>query len=418
MPGIEQTCSASIEDLTAQLASELRPRLGVLDALFAPTLIVVPNATIQTYLQQELSRLLGVTPNLEFQLIRSFLRDRLPDTGEWAPENRRIIGLEELHHILVALLLDTDEPWLRALPQLHDYLTAVADPTARQRRAFQLAGELSRLFMEYSFSRYETIITRWRKLGADGPRHLDGVERWQQALWWKIFGSPVQNLPKLLTLPDAFHEVSPADLRVPGAFHLFGFAYLARHFVEAIDLISRRSRVHLYTLRPTTDDPDETRLLDLWATASRDHTRQWQQLETPPTNAPLSTRHDHDTFLPRELHLLNAASIPREVESIAEEIWTVLHHHDTRGEPAPTVAVLIAGADQHAYQAHIEAVFSRTPTWTSPTWASPRTRWPWPPSSPSPAPARPTPPWRISSSPSLMIPRRAPRSAAPSSHSA
>ena len=363
MPGIEQTCSADIEELTRLLATQLESRVGSLDALFDPALIVVPNATIETYLKQEIASRLKVTPNLEFRLLRSFLRDCLPETS--GP----VIGREELHHILVDLLLDPDQPWLRALPELHGYLTAVADPDARHRRVYQLSGELSRLFMEYSFSRspslhgcdlgYEPIIERWRRLGPDGPRHLDGVERWQQVLWWKIFGSDSDRGPsRIMTLPDAFLEVSPEDLRAPESFHLFGFAYLARHFLEAIELISHRSRVHVYTLRPASEDPAEAELLQLWGHASRDHTAQWEEIHDS-TNPPAATS---GRLLPKEpIRFLNAASIPREVESIAEQIWTVLHDHHSRGEALPSIAVLIAGADQHAYQAHIESVFSRPP---------------------------------------------------------
>ena len=402
MSGIELSYHPRMESLAAELATGFEDRLGAPETLLEPATIVVPNRSIQAYLEQEISRRIGITPNLEFPLLRRFLADCLP--GEIGGVDVEILGRRQLHHILVDLLgpESPDRSWLDDCPEVTQYLERPTDVIARERRLFQLSGELTRLFMEYGFSRAAPVdgsslddsplLERWRAVGPDGPRRLDGVERWQQIVWWQIFGEggvleriEADQDIRYLTLADAFRQTSADDLDVPARFHMVGFSYIARLFVEAVHLLGRRSTIHVHALCPRADwidDPPENLdeseghlLLRQWGVAGADNIRMWNavadEIRSPraggddrsPQNLLLAMQRDieaggdaPDEIEHREgVQFFECPSIKREVEAVANEIWTLLRQsEDLRSDD---IAVLIAGDDQQAYQAQIEAVF-------------------------------------------------------------
>ncbi|MFU8804421.1 MAG: exodeoxyribonuclease V subunit gamma, partial [Bradymonadaceae bacterium] len=401
MAGIELVYSAQLEGLVARLAEQLRPRIGDPQTLFDRLVIVVPNGAMQAYILQELSRRLGITPNIEFAMLRRFLAGCLPDDEAW--KNVRILGQPELHHILVELL---GEDHLPGCDEIHTYLDGVDDPVARERRRYQLARELSRIFTEYGFSRSSPVdgstldepalLETWRALGATGREKLDGVEGWQQCLWWRIFGddgvlADVEEKTGLryITLADAFKEAPSAELRVPATVHLVGFSYIARLFVETLNLFGERSTVYVHGLLPerswaaeppvTLDAEGMYFLLQTWGAAGADLAKMWARVaktitseipEPEQEQASLLKTLQADVLDPDadfgrgedESHegvtFFECPSIKREVEAVAGQIWTLLQKNDGPTLRPDDIAVVIAGSDQAAYQAQIEAVFS------------------------------------------------------------
>jgi exodeoxyribonuclease V gamma subunit len=413
-----------LETLVGGLADQLADRIGDPSALFQPVEIIVPNWNMRTYLDQEISRQLGVTPNLRFHLLRGFLADHLPTSGQWA--HTQILGQQQLHHILLDLLDSVGSPniddrrkhdrrkhdqrkqaWLDDCTEIRDYLQ-VDDDVARERRLFQLCAELSRIFTEYGFSRSapvhgppldeEPLLVRWRRLGASGPNVLDGVERWQQVLWWQIFGDggvldeiAEREGTRYLTLAEALGQVSADELAgVPETVHMVGFSYIARLFVEAMGLLGERADIHVHALSPCArwvDEPDEHLLvqhllLRQWGSAGADHALMWRDVGDQKDIADkLRSRAPHEQPAPQTLlqalqhdiitgadqplepatsdaglSFFECPSIKREVEAVANEVWTLL-----RDQPSlrpDDIAVVIAGADRDAYQAQIETVFS------------------------------------------------------------
>lgn len=400
MAGIRLVYSHRLETLARELAVYLSDRVGDPSALFQPVDIVVPNWNIRTYLEQEISRWLGVTPNLRFRLLRGFLADHLPEHGKWA--RTQILGRKQLHHILVDLLADSEGDWLHECEEIRAYLS-VEDEVARERRLYQLCAELSRIFTEYSFSRSapvhgpdlddEPLLVKWRQLGADGPERLEGIERWQQTLWWRVFGDggvlcdiEEREQIRFVTLADALGQVSVDELQgPPDTFHVVGFSYIARLFIEAIGLLGERAQIYVHALSPCSDwvaespmdfpDQDTHLLLQQWGSAGADHAMMWakmaDQVELSVPNEP-----EHPNLLtalqadiidnsdkPRPgptgddgVQFFECPSITREVEAVANEVWTLLRRESTLRPD--DIAVVIAGADRDAYLAQIETVFS------------------------------------------------------------
>ena len=402
---IELIVETKQEELVQSLAEQLRSRIGSLDALFEPALLVVPNRAIQNYLEFELARILGITPNLHFTLLRSFLGAALPTDGPW--KKRKVLTRESLFFFLQDLLSKDGLPWAKECPELLEYLQKSPEPASQERRHFQLARKLAELFTEYDFSRSaplsnaslpggeEALLQRWKDLNPGGPE-LKGVERWQAHIWNALFEpeGPIQTLEKTekiqyLTLAQAYEEVRPEDLLLPEQFSLFGFAYMARFFVEAIEKISHRSTVQNYILTPTgdwysTSQPIAAKspLLQEWGLPGKEFAHQWQRAEArvrretqpqpgiPTSTTLLSSIQSHiegipATSLPSQesdgsLKFLAAPTLRREVESLASQIKGLFENVPT-DEPPPTIAVLVAGADLQTYLPQVRAVFSAAP---------------------------------------------------------
>lgn len=407
MAGIHLRYSHRLESVAGGLAGQLCERIGDPSALFEPVDVVVPNWNMRTYLEQEIARQLGVTPNLRFHLLRGFLADHLPDRGAWT--NTRILGHKQLHHILVDLLDEDDPSQLDQCEEIRAYLE-VDDDVARERRLYQLCGELARIFTEYSFSRSapvhgppldeEPLLVRWRRLGPAGSAQLDGIERWQQVLWWKVFGDggilrelEARESTRYMTLADALSRVTADDLAgLPARFHVVGFSYIARLFIEAMALFGEHADIYVHALSPcaawaqqppeTFPHPDEHLLLRQWGSAGADHAVMWAEVADTVTvrvdddpcrpnllsalqndviahssnrsNDPINERRA-DPNLSDGVQFFECPSIKREVEAVANEAWSLLRE-DASLRP-DDIAVVIAGADRDAYLAQIESIF-------------------------------------------------------------
>jgi exodeoxyribonuclease V gamma subunit len=405
MAGIELVYYERLETLAAVLSESLRSRIGDPSALFDRLTIVVPNQAMEAYLEQEISRRLGITPNLEFALLRHFLVGCLPGTGPWAAT--KILSQSHLHHLLVAILGEPSGRWREGCPEIVAYLERLEDPVARERRRYQLAGELSRIFTEYGFSRSapvdgsvleaQALLEVWRDVGAEGASRLSGFARWQQALWWEIFGEDgriavleQETGTRYLTLAEALRLAPVEELRVPERFHVVGFAYTARLFIEALHRLSQRATVHVHGLLPSQAWAQGSQLevnpvglhplLESWGPAGADLARLWQKVPSRTTSKIASSHRPaahlleavqqdvvvgataaavpHSAANMQGIAFFECASIKREVEAVAGRIWQLLYEAEPGSLRPDDIAVIIAGSDQHAYQAQIEAVFA------------------------------------------------------------
>jgi len=296
-------------------------------------------------------------------------------------------------------------------------------------RRLQLATELSRLFEEYGFSRPELLnawprepllektpfaeTEAWQRrlwidlFGAGGLAERRGGER-------------------LVHLPAILDRLRDLELGDGGATYLFGVSYFASAFHRLLARIGERSALHVYTLNPCMEfwedvedghaarkrlsqregpmgddilfkgeDPfgllkEDTPALSLWGRPGRENIRllnaltdcdfraAFEELEGRPT----LLRQLQQDILVREprrsgpdpffdfvgdtsVRILPAPGLRRECETIAEEIWHLVHR-DAQGrdgrEPLRfnEIAVLIAGSDPQAYFTHLAAVFEET----------------------------------------------------------
>ena len=247
------------------------------------------------------------------------------------------------------------------------------------------------------------------------------IERWQMALWQAIFGEDGRALRvedddgrPWMTLPEAVYHYAGGDqsrLNWPEAVHFFSHSYLTRFFR---DLLSTRTyaedgRICLYVMTPSLEswsdgvagdrdeDPvfeilaDESPLegdeyplaLEVWGRAGRDYQRMIdfiaydrEDVSVIGERPNLTLLHEfqaviremktaRDVFAERDLpddkkslNFWSCASIQRECEAVASEIWEMVRTHDDLR--FNDIAVVVQPGERSLYQAHLEAAFEQS----------------------------------------------------------
>ncbi len=271
-------------------------------------------------------------------------------------------------------------------------------------RRVQLASRIGRLFEEYTYSRGD-MLAAWRR-GARGAgdlrkgRRLSGadaeIEAWQRRLWLAMFGDGglaqrrAPGSPPIVPLSEAVLSLEPRAEALPRALHVFGFAHVARGFLELIERIARRADVVIYALSPCEgfwEDPDagDPPLLHLWGRPGREQVRalnaiaafdhddrfvdpldaggagsrtllhriQSDVLRREPARGSVDPRLRLDED--GSLVVLEHASVRRELEAVASEIWRLATADETLR--FDEIALLVPEADAATYAAQVPAVF-------------------------------------------------------------
>jgi exodeoxyribonuclease V gamma subunit len=404
----ENLLQALIADVGA-----LRAERGALE----PVCLVLPNRNIETYVRFGFARATGIAANLHTHQLRRFVGSLLPGQGQ-APQP---VDAEQLTGHLLELLLD---PQTLADPQLlpvRGYLLGggASDEAADVRR-LQLAERLARLFEEYSFTR-QSMLAAWPERTVLGQTPLAETERWQRALWLKLFDR--QGLLAQRTREDGVARVhlgallpllQSAGLPLPPQIHLFGVSHVAPVFQRILGALAARTALHVYTLNPCrefwedvtpgrrrparlgeaaleSEDPfglvrdGENPALRLWGKPGRENVRllneladcdfaeafddaapdtllgrlQQQILERAPLPA-VAPGHPVDG----SIRVLACPGVRREAEAVAEEIWAVVQDDAARAVAegrAPLrfneIAVIVAGRDREDYFTQLSAAF-------------------------------------------------------------
>lgn len=242
--------SNHLEKLVDSLVEKIRAERAESDP-FAPVRIVVPNRNLATYLKFQIARRTGILANVQFEYLYSFFRDLLPDDADVELIDRR-----RMHAILVSAF---DDPALRDNPELQpvfDYIDASPDEDGRQRRAYQLAHQVGRVFEEYTLSRTR-MLQLWSSDHLFDDEPWASAEAWQRALWLEVFG-PDGRLERIGDeLGVAFHPLGELvqavpvnELDLPESAHIFGLSYVARVFYGLFYRVSSLCELNIYTLNP------------------------------------------------------------------------------------------------------------------------------------------------------------------------
>ena len=432
--GLVAIQSDRVEELVDRLVLELareRDRRSDEPALrpFLRHSVVVPSRNLAAYLRFEVAARLGVVAGVDFVTIEQFLEDLLPidDDGEL---KIRLLSQTAVTRQVLSLL---DSPLLferSELEPVRQFVIPTDDPQPEvvERRKFQFAFRLARLFEEYGYSR-QKILRHWRKgesgLAAEyaeeaAPAHLE-IEKWQMAIWRELFGpqgaarSPGDDDGRpWMILPQAiYHYMADAggELRWPESVHIFGHSYFPRFFRALFSTRTHAEDGHiaLYVMNPCLEhwshgiagDRDEDPVFDLltedsilggdeyplalaiWGRAGRDYQRMIDEVAYDRED--ISLRHRRpthtllqhfqamiremttasevfvDTELPEDRKSINfwsCASVQRECEAIASEIWElVTTHEELRFNE---IAVVVQPGERALYQTHLEAAFEQT----------------------------------------------------------
>lgn len=222
----------------------------------APIFVVVPSRVVEQFVKFRLAESLGVAANLKFPFLRSYLADILTA----ADPKLKILEADELQLILFECLRSAahrDDPELKSA---RDYIRAGSNTESDlELRTLSLAGQLARLFREYSISR-RPMIKRWRSARPSAPSALGEMERWQRQLWQLVFDSHGRVRPewmldtetRLLMLPDAFESIASEQLTaaISSPLHIFGASYAGNAYAEIFARLGAAADLRIYALNP------------------------------------------------------------------------------------------------------------------------------------------------------------------------
>ena len=375
------------EELLAELAASLRAQQAR-DGALVPVRVIVPSASVEAYLRLGVARERGIAANLEFVRLTRFAADVLA-----AASGIRIADAAALEAMALTLLLDDAALEHVELGPVRAYLRGggdAQDPMDMRRVA--LASRVGRLFEEYTYSRGDMLVA-WNRGTTLGDRHAE-TEVWERRMWLMMFGEgglaerrarPAS--PRRVPLHEAVGALAPGDGTLPAAVHVFGFAHVARTFHELLDRIAPVTDVSIYALSPCEgfwEDADarDPAPLRLWGRPGREQVRTWNAI----------ARFDHDdrfvdpleggrrTLLhqiqsdvlrreparesvdPRRRFdddasfvVLEHASVRRELEAVASEIWRLVESDESLR--FDDIAVLVPEGDEKGYGAQVSAVF-------------------------------------------------------------
>jgi exodeoxyribonuclease V gamma subunit len=246
--------SNRLENLIAPLASAVaeHQRRQPLKTLS----IVVPSQVVAQFVKHRLAESIGVAANLKFPFLRSYLAEILTA----ADPKLKILDADDLELILFECLRDSAHSGDSALKPAQDYVRAGSKTDKDiELRTLMLAGQLARLFREYSISRPQ-MIKKWRAARRTDLAAMGEMERWQRHLWNLIFDSHGRVRPewmlesetRMLMLPDAFESIDADRLRaaLSSTLHVFGSSYAGNAYAEIFARLGAAGDVRIYALNP------------------------------------------------------------------------------------------------------------------------------------------------------------------------
>jgi exodeoxyribonuclease V gamma subunit len=375
------------EELLDELAAKARAQQSRFGPL-VPVRVVVPSASVEAYLRLGVARQQGVAANLDFARLTAFAGEVVA-----AVSGARVANASALEAMALRLLLDDAALERAELAPVRAYLRGggeVDDPMDMRRA--QLASRLGRLFEEYTYSRGD-MLAAWRQGTTFGDAHAE-TEAWQRSIWLAMFGEgglaergARSGSQRLVPLHEAVAALVPEAGMLPRAVHVFGFAHVARSYNELFERLAPIVDVAIYSLSPCEgfwEDPDarDPAPLHLWGRPGRDQVRALNAisrfdhddrfvdpLETGERTLLRQIQHDVlyreparesiDPSRPFEgdtsFVVLEHASVRRELEAVASEIWRLVEADENLR--FDDIAVLVPEGDDRGYAAQVSAVF-------------------------------------------------------------
>ncbi|HEX3770487.1 MAG TPA: exodeoxyribonuclease V subunit gamma [Polyangiaceae bacterium] len=411
-PALRLVYSNRAGELLADLAARVRAQ-QTRDGALTPVRIVVPSGDVEAYVRLGVARAQGIAANLAFARLTQFASETVEAVAtaraaegahDAASRPPRVADAAAIEAMALRLLLDEGALAHPDLAPVRAYLAGGGDAVdPMDVRRVQLAARVGRLFEEYTYSRADMLAAwsrgasglRGRDGGDDGPapRHAE-TEVWQRRLWMAMFGDlsgegsgagAFARAAGILPLHEAVQSLDPRPGDLPRAVHVFGFAHVARGFLDLIERAARATEVVLYAISPCEGfwedlDANDPALLRLWGRPGREQVRAWNALarfdhddrfadplqgdasptllhriqsdvlrrEPAPAAAPApDPRHERDGTL----LVLEHASVRRELEAVASEVWRLLEADPTLRFDEIAVVVPAGAEDEYAAQA-------------------------------------------------------------------
>jgi exodeoxyribonuclease V gamma subunit len=246
--------SNRLENLIAPLAETVaaHQRLDPLERIS----IVVPNRVVEQFVRYRLAQSIGVAANLKFPFLRNYLAELLQSTDK----NLKILEADELQLVLFECLRSTNHRDDSGLKPARDYILGGSKTDADvELRTLLLAGQLARLFREYSISR-RRMIGKWRAARRSDVDAMSETERWQRHLWQLVFDSHGRvreewlrdRETRLMMLPDAFEATEDLQIKaaLPDVLHMFSSSYAGNAYADIFARLGTLGEVSIYALNP------------------------------------------------------------------------------------------------------------------------------------------------------------------------
>jgi|HubBroStandDraft_1064217.scaffolds.fasta_scaffold01740_4 exodeoxyribonuclease V gamma subunit len=375
--------------LLAELAERVRAQ-QLREGPLAGVRIVVPSLSTDAYVRFGISAACGIAANLEVSLLTRFASEVLAQaTGT------QVADAAAFEAMALEIFLDDAAMGSSDLASVRAYLDACGDvPEALDLRRVQLAAHIGRLFEAYTCSRAE-MLTAWSD-GTSLDMSEAETERWQRALWRAMFGSgglAAVRARSALPAIGAFHELAssfdPTAAGSASALHVFALANLPRTFHVLFERLARVREVVIYALSPCEGfwedvDARDPGPLHLWGRPGREHVRGLNALagfdhedrfadpvDRTPGAPTLLARLQSDILhrrcpellpdpkrrLPGDdsLVVLEHASIRRELEGVASDIWRLIANDETLR--FDEIAIVVPDSELAAYSSQLPTVF-------------------------------------------------------------
>jgi exodeoxyribonuclease V gamma subunit len=365
------------EELLAELAARVSGQQATGGAL-TPVRIVAQNATVAEYLRLGIARECGIAANLQTTLITAFAAETVSQAI-----HERVADADALEAMVLTLLLDESFVTQPDLSPVREHLMAGQSRETADVRRVQLAVRMGRLFEEYTYSRAE-MLAGWPQGTTIEGRYAE-PERWQRRLWNAMFGAGgLAQARGLRPLHEAIAALSPGPSVKASTVHVFGFAHFAPTFHDFLRRVALTCDLAIYSLSPCEGfwedfDQRDPAPLRLWGRPGREQVRtlnaaadfdhedrfvepegetllaalQRDLLRRIPVREAIDPRFDFEGD--ESIVILEHASVRRELEAVASEIWKLVERDQTLR--FDDFAVLIPDSEAQTYLTHLPSVF-------------------------------------------------------------
>ena len=243
---------------------------------FAPPIVIFPDLTLEHWFKLRWMERFGTLANLNTQFLDKFLFDALNDGDH---PNRVRLSSDLLRNLILSWCMQSTQEgkshWQYLGAEPTQYLATDNElKTADEMRLFDLASQMTRLYMDYETSRpgaFKTkngLIQTWNLDDASRVRFFtksnEERENWQRILYNQIFTKPdaiVKRIQEklnieLITVPQLYEICrTPTDnIQFAGASHqpvfIFWHAGMGQFYRVALHEYSKKHEVHAYVQNP------------------------------------------------------------------------------------------------------------------------------------------------------------------------
>lgn len=227
--------------------------------VFEPDVISVPSKGVERWLAQQLSLVLGSSPNdndgvaanIVFPTPGRMVNDILAEVSGIDPANDPWVGSRFIWAVLNAIDEATAADW--GGPLRHHLGVGAENSEHRHGRRYSTAANIAQLFASYGDNRPDMINAWVNEHDTDGVNAvLPDDMRWQPRLWRHVRAALDAPSPaeRLSSVCESLRE-NGAVTQAPQRLSLFGPTRLSRTHIDLISALGAHREFHLWLTHPS-----------------------------------------------------------------------------------------------------------------------------------------------------------------------